>query len=182
VFRTVGWGLVPGLLPLRMRQQGRAGPVDGLMQIRYLMLSFVGAILLIGLMVGFDLLGTGEAPQPSSGPPGAWIIVTVVGVAGLAFASRYRRRLDCSGDAALAGGYRNVFFVRLAAAEVPALTGFVAYMTTDVRWLFFVPMAFTLVGSALVAPGVGNLAREQDRLRLQGCARSLVAALRQPRD
>lgn len=179
VFAGLGW-FVPGLQQRRMRRLRERGGFDGLLQLRSLLLAFVDAVVLIGVVVAFGLADTGAGPDPRIRPAAA--IVVAVGAAGVAVAARLERPLDCSGDGALAGSYRSEFFLRVAAAEVPALAGFVAVMVVGPAWLYFLGAPFSLAGFALAAPSARNLARAQDRLRLQGCARSLVAALRDPHD
>lgn len=177
VVREIGWGLVPGLQVRRFRQLQARGGLDGLSALRALTITFMNAVVLIGVVVA--VMGPGGGGDAPVGP--AVAALAVLGAACAVAAARLRRPLDCSGDRALAGGYRSELFIRFAVAEVPALVGFVAFMVVGRPVLYYVAAVFSLAAFVGAAPTSRNLSRTQDRLRLARCPRSLVAALRDPR-
>lgn len=166
---------LPWLLPLTARKAGN----DPLVMLRSLFLSFSATLVLIGVVV--VVLDNG-APEDAGGMPTAVgaAMVCLVGVAGWLGVRLVERPLDCSGDVALHRSYRTRFFFRLALAESAALTGFVAFFVTGDLAMYPLGLAFTAVGFVGLAPTAGNLGRDQQDLTTAGCARSLIAALRQP--
>jgi uncharacterized membrane protein len=159
--------------------QRRAGRVHGLVLLRTVLLSFVSALVLIGVVV-FILDATSSASARADGNQElAVAVVVLVGAAGLAIANVISRRpLDCESDQALAESYRKSFFLRIALAELAALVAFVAYFLVGGPWLYLVGAAFSAIGFARLAPTAAHLARRQDDLGRAGCLRSLSGALR----
>ncbi len=165
------FGLVPGW-GLRLRRRD----TDGLVLLRGVFLSFTVAFLLIGVVV--VVLETtaeleGQVPDGIAGG-----VVFLVGLGSLA-GSRLERPLLCDDKARLAKSYTQRFFLRVALAEVAALAGFVAFVVTSSGWMYPLGAAFTAVGFWRLAPTGARLREEEERLQRSGCARSLVACLRE---
>lgn len=169
--RYSAFGLVPGW-GLRLRKNGS----DGLALLRGMFLSFTSAFVLVGVAV--VVLETGADLEGSVPGAPAAAVVFVIGLGSLA-GSRLERPLDCEDDARVAKSYTQRFFLRVALAEVAALAGFAAFVVTGSGWLYAVGAAFTAAGFLQIAPTAGRLREDEDRLHASGCARSLVAALRQ---
>lgn len=165
-------GLVPGW-GIRYRKRFRSA--DGLTSVRGLFLSFVFAIVLIGVVV-VVLESTGGRMGSTSESPAA-VSVLAVGVASLAAPRLLRRPLNCDGEVALAAGYRQRFFLRVAFAEAAALVGFVGFVASSAGWLYPLGSFFTVIGFARLAPTKRHIEQEQDELRRHGCTVSLVSAL-----
>lgn len=178
--RTVVTAALPGFQALQ-QHRARSGKADVLLAIRRVFVSVCVALVLISvtLLVFVD---------PGGQPPGgndldvAPVVVglTVLGAAAQVVPRVIRRPFDCSSDAALAVRYRTTFFLGLAFAETPALLGFVGSFLTRTTWMYLVGLPWTIVGLVTIAPTRGRIQRDQDELRLSGCGRSLIAALRGP--
>jgi hypothetical protein len=178
-----GWGaswsmllmLVPGGARYYLRsRKGAAG--DGLRSLRAIFLGFAGSLVIYGVVL--VIIGGGQA----AGNAGPWAVALgAYGIVSLALTRAFERPLDCASEAALAQTYRTRFFMRVAFAQSAALFGFVAVFVVGPVWLYLLGAAFTAVGYARVAPTRANLAADQQRLAEQGCAGSLVAALRTQR-
>jgi F0F1-type ATP synthase membrane subunit c/vacuolar-type H+-ATPase subunit K len=178
-----GWGaswsmllmLVPGGARFYLRsRQGTA--VDGLRSLRAIFLGFAGSLVIYGVVL--VIIGGGRA----TGNARPWAVgLAAYGVLDLALVRAVERPLDCASDAALAQTYRTRFFMRVAFAQSVALFGFVAVFVVGPVWLYLLGAAFTAVGYARLAPTRANLGADQRRLAEQGCARSLVTALRTQR-
>ena len=163
-----GWGL-----RYRMR---RTRGADGLTTLRAVFLSFVLGIALVGVVVAVLEANGGRLGTTPETPMA--VVVLAVGAAGLVAANLVRRPLACDSEAALAKSYRQRFFLHAAAAEAPALVGFVGFITTSAGWLYLLGAAFAAVGFAKAAPTANHLARIDDELRQTGCALTIGAALR----
>jgi hypothetical protein len=172
-----GWNLgwrslilfVPGVLQYRVRHAA----ADGLVLLRDVFVSFVGAIVLFGLILTLVVGGR------QYGSPRPWAVAIVVIAVACAVVSKVvARPLDCSSDLKLAGSYRTRFYTRVAFAEIPAMFAFAFAFTNGPAWLYYLGAVITLVHMAIVAPSPAAIRRDQEALDAQGCERSLVAALR----
>jgi hypothetical protein len=172
-----GWNLgwrslilfVPGVLQYRVRHA--AG--DGLVLLRDVFVSFVGSLVLFGVILTFVVAGR------QRGSPWPWAVaILAIGVICAVVPNVVARPLDCSIDLKLAGSYRTRFYTRMAFAEIPAMFAFVFAFTNGPAWLYYFGAVITLVRMAMAAPTPTAIRRDQDELDAQGCERSLVAALR----
>lgn len=171
--RYSAFGLVPGW-GLQLRKSG--GRTDGLVLVRGAFVSFVGAFGLIGIVVWMLEANTSLKGSVSATP--ASIAVAVIGLASVA-GSALGRPLACEDDARLAKSYTQRLFLRIALAEAAALAGFVGYLVTGSWGIYVLGAFFTALGFARLAPTTAHLRADEERLRDAGCARSLVAALRE---
>jgi hypothetical protein len=162
-------GVMPHLYFLR-RDRGE----DGLVLLRTLFVSFSLALVLIGALR--LAIGTidGAHPKPAVSLP----IAVVFGIGALVAQRLVPAGLDCSSAAALSSTYRNRFLVRLAVAESAALVAFATSLVIGPWWVYFVGASFSVYGFARIAPTRARLIADQDELVIDGCPRSLVAALR----
>lgn len=150
------------------------GTPDGLLVLRSMFVSFCGGIVLIGVVTVLLV-----ADVDGDLPPALGVMLTAAaGVVAQLVGRSVDRPLDCSSDGALAGSYRNRFFLRLAFAESTALVGFVLSILSGSVLPYLVGMLGTLAGFARLAPTAAHLEADQQELTAGGCGRSLVAALR----
>lgn len=170
--------------PFRLRDDpgwrpGRSGGrPDGLIALRLLFVQVVVALLIVGVIVG--ILASDPERFGDGSRALAVVVVAVLGLLSLAGRRALPLRLDCSDELALSRSWRSRFMARLALAEVPALAGFIAFTLTGAPWLYALGLAFTALGLASAGPMHANLVRDQEQLALDGCAISLVPALRHP--
>lgn len=169
------WVLVPPVAFYRRQRQLESGRMDGLIALRTMTLSFALGLVLINFVV-YMLDRGGDTGSWSNGA-GVALVVTN-GLLDLLVVHFWRRPLDCADDARLAASYRTRFFLRLAFAESAALVGFVAFLLTGNGLMYPLGLAFSLAACPSFLPTAGRLEREQEELTDNGCARSLVAALR----
>jgi hypothetical protein len=153
-----------------------SGGVDGLVALRSLVLTFVLAVSMIGVVVAV-LDRYGRLPAQLEAIPVAGAVVACGVLAQLAGAF-VERPLDGSTAAALAAAYRTRFFVRVGLAESAALLGFVGFILTGAPAVYLAGSVMTLVGFTRLAPTRARLAADQQRLSSTGSAIRLVAALR----
>ena len=175
--RDLVWMFSPGLALRRQRKQIESGKVDGLASLRSLFVTFVLAGVGIGAVVSI-LAATDDSLDDGPVAP-AVVAVVALGVVSLV-AGQFivKRALDCTSDERLVATYTSRFFQHIAIAESVALAGFVAFIATDEPLLFPLGVLFSAVGFASAAPTARHLARDQERLSLSGCGRSVVGALR----
>jgi hypothetical protein len=173
--------------PFRLRDDpgwnpsGRTGAPDGLVGLRMTFLALCAGLLVVGVVVG--LLADSVAER--DGGPSGWVAATgvgVVGALGLVLLRLAPVGLDCADELVLARSWRSRFFARTTAATLPALAGLAAFVLSGVPALYPLGLAFTAVGLAVAGPFHATLVRDQERLALDGCAISLVPALRRPID
>lgn len=159
---------------------GRSGRPDGLVGLRMTFLALCVGLLLVGVVVG--LLADSLADR--DGPSGwvAAIAVAAAGGVGLALVRLAPVGLDCADELALARSWRSRFFARTTASCLPALAGLAAFALCGIPALYPLGLAFTAVGLAVSGPLHATLVRDQEQLALDGCAISLVPALRRPVD
>ena len=166
--------LVPGSLQMDYRR-GRAKGVDGLAMLRDVWTSFVGAIVLFGIVILFVI--------PGSRPSGALPHVVLLAVATVACLSAetwaLHKSLDCTSPTGLANSFRARFFLAIAFSEAIALLAFVATFISGRWWIYWAFAPFAVLGFTRNAPTHGHLEAEQWRLNDQGCTLSLVRSLRQ---
>lgn len=173
--------------PFRLRDDpgwnpaGRSGRPDGLVGLRMTFLALCAGLLVVGVVVGF----LADSRADGDGGPSAWaaaVGVAVAGGVGLALVRFAPLGLDCADELALARSWRSRFFARCTASCLPALVGLAAFVLCGVPALYPLGLAFTAVGLAVSGPLHATLVRDQERLALDGCAISLVPALRHPVD
>ena len=132
--------------------------------------------MLVGITVLlFVVAGSVEVEEPRSTLSTS--VVVVYGVVSLIAGRRVKRRLDCTSSSALATSYVQRFFLRLAFAESSALIGFTIAIGLGPTSVYFIGLAFAVLGFALLAPTRRNLAADQRNLTGDGCQRSLTRAL-----
>lgn len=174
--------LDPGWPPLRRSLLGiilpslavrRASGGGGLTVLRSVFVSFSVAVVIVGVAAFVVASGFEESTSPFT----ASVLVIALGLLALGLGRLLDKPLDCTSDETLANGYRQRFFLRLATSEAAALVGFVAVVLTGHPWLYLVGAAITAVGFTRAAPTAANLATDQEALQVNGCGRSLVAAL-----
>jgi F0F1-type ATP synthase membrane subunit c/vacuolar-type H+-ATPase subunit K len=166
--------LLPGGIQYGMRRRRDEG-IDGLLVIRQVFLSFVGALIGFGIVVAVLY----QSSTPLKDPPVAFAAgLSVLGIVGVAIEPRIGGPLNCTSDAALAGSFRTRFFLRMAFANAAALFGFVGFFLTYAWWPYPVGLGIAAFAFSRTAPTRGNLRREQERLVSTSCYRSLVRALR----
>lgn len=175
-----GWRKAVAMLPGMMipgvaivRAQRTAG-TDGLVVLRSLYLSFVTAIVLIGVVV----LLIGDLSDGTSRPALGLGLVVVAAAVSVGAQAVVPGGLDGSTDQSLGDSYRTRFFLRIALSEAIALVGFVVGLAVGPWWAYFVGGMLALVSLARIAPSRRNLAADQDALSLRGSTRSLVEVLR----
>ena len=151
----------------------RSGP-DGLVTLRYVFAAFVVAVLVIAAPA---VILRDRAVGVTS-PALSVLIIAVAGVAALGAQRLIAPRLDCTTEETLAATYRSRFFLRLALAESPALIAFAVAISLGPWWVYFVGLAFALVGLWYAAPTKGRLNHDQRQLDNGGCAHRLVPAIR----
>jgi hypothetical protein len=170
------WGSLLALVvpAMGIRRAMRSDRTDALGALRSLFITYCATIVMIGVVV--VVLGdlTDDHERPGISIP----IVVVAGVLLLLAQRVLPSKLDCTSDVTLVGTYRTRFFLRVALSESAALVAFAVEISLGPWWVYFVGLAFTMAGLAMMAPTRAHLARDQDSLSLGGCQRSLVAALR----
>ncbi|MGH9277772.1 MAG: hypothetical protein ACRD12_06645 [Acidimicrobiales bacterium] len=152
------------------------GPGDGLTALRGLFLAFLGAFVLIGVVVAIQAATDDRAPGRVT--PLVVVVVAVVGVVSLVASRVVGQPLLGETEPELAEAFRRRFFLRVALAESAALAGFARFMVSDAGWVYAVGAAFSLVGFAWLAPSARHLAREEEDLCRRGCTLSVTSALR----
>jgi hypothetical protein len=171
--------------PFRLRDDpgwnpgGRSGGPDGLIGLRMTFLALCAGLLVVGVVVGLMADSVADEDHRVAGLAAA-LAVVVVGALGLLLVRFLPVRLDCADELALARSWRSRFFARCTASALPALAGFVAFDVSGVPALYPLGLAFTAAGLAVSGPFHATLVRDQERLALDGCAISLVPALRHP--
>jgi hypothetical protein len=172
--RDPGWGgigsillgmLMPGLLIRRAGSQANL-----LVTLRSAFLSFCAALVMFGVVLAFIVE---DVADPWAEPE-----VVAAGVAALGFAlvlASWRiARLTCQADAgAMVAAYRTRFFLRIAFAESAALVGFVQVFLVGSLLPYLAGLVPAAVGFARLAPTRGNLERDDDDLRTEGCPHSI---------
>lgn len=177
-----GWGFTWRSIPmivvpqLAIRRAARGRGRDPLIELRSLFLTFVAAIVSIGVIAA--LLGDiNKGPERT----GAAVAIAIAfGCASLLAQRVLPCPLDCTSLESLAASYRTRFFLHLALCDSAALAGFALDIALGPWWVYFVGAGFAFVGFAQLAPTVRHLAEDQESLALRGCPRSLIAALRLP--
>ena len=154
----------------------RAGVGTLLQTLRLVLISFIVALLAIGVVVAVIAEGVDADSGRISSTVAAGGIMAF-GLASLVLVRLIEPRLDCTSDSSLIVSYRNRFFLRVALAEAVALLGFAAVFLTGDAWLYPLGGAITAIGFLRLAPTERNLERDQDTLNEQGCGRSLRAVL-----
>lgn len=162
--RDPGWRPRPG------------APPDGLVTLRFVFLAFCSALLVIGVVVGILTPGMADRDRSVSTAAAAAGVV-VAGLVGLALVRLAPVRMTCDDELALARSWRSRFFGRMAASELPALAGFVAFSLTGAPALYPLGLLFTAAGFAWSGPFHATLVRDQAALARDGCAIPLLPAL-----
>jgi hypothetical protein len=177
-----GWRAAVGLankgllMPWTAPSRGRSwGSGDGLVMVRVLYLTFVEAVLMIGVVV-IILDRYGRVPDQGEPLPVAGLVVAG-GVLVQLVGAVVEKPLDASDPGALAASYRKRFFLRLAFAQAAALLGFGGFILTGAPVVFFLGLGVTLVGFARAAPTRAQLAADEYRLAPAGDTIGIGAAL-----
>jgi F0F1-type ATP synthase membrane subunit c/vacuolar-type H+-ATPase subunit K len=175
-----GWA--PALRRLRLMFIPFAGPFlvkrerrvdDGLITLRLIFLSLIAAVFLYVVALFFISSGAGRHQTwviywvAGSGPTSAVIVEFVT-----------KRPLALESERTLQRSFFNRMFAGIGIAESPALFGVVGTFIYGSVWVYVLGAAFALIGPRRIAPGPGNLAREQERITASNSSLSLVAALR----
>jgi hypothetical protein len=135
-------------------------------------LTAVVALLVFVFLLGFI--------APRDGEDRGWVpwAVAVIGIASLAYVARVRRRpLPTTSPEALARTYRALFFIGVGGAEAAALGGLVGVFLGAGNWVYFVGLAFGLVGLRMIAPTRSDIGRRQREITAAGSSISLLDAL-----
>jgi hypothetical protein len=141
-------------------------------RLQLLLASFVGAIVVLGVVALF----VGPSSEEMS-PMAVAGIVVAYGISA-PFVPRFvERRLDCSSTDALVRSYQSRFLLRLAIAETSALLGFVGVFLSGAWWPYLLGALFSMVGFARAAPTEASLTRDQEALSAAGCWLPLREAL-----
>ncbi|MHB8465493.1 MAG: hypothetical protein ACYDH6_24485 [Acidimicrobiales bacterium] len=184
-----GWGYVlrgawlilvpfPARLLLGRRLGRRAhGHPSVLESIRLLFVNFVGALAMVGMVVGVLTQSSTVSRNRTIDAVPAAVVLALIGVASAAAPPRIEHDLDCSSAGRLLASYRIRFFLRVAFAEAPALFGFVGFIGTGRWWMYPLGLVFAAVGLLRLAPTATNLGKDQRALDLAGCRRSLLRVL-----
>jgi hypothetical protein len=158
------------LIGLFDRRSGESA--HGLTVLRTIWLSLLIALFLYLLVLSFIATGW-------SGGAGWYpVLVVTIGIAALLWQRRVTSKpLDGKTPETVRRSYQQMFFRGFAAAELPALVGFVGVFVTERIWIYLLGMAFAVPGMILIAPSRYNLERHQRSLREQGSALSIVDVL-----
>jgi hypothetical protein len=150
----------------------RAGSLLG--TFRLMFVAVVGVLVLVGNAVLLIWYVADASPEPNRLATAG---VVLAGLVSLALPRLLDPGLDCSSDDALVASFRTWFLVRIGVAESASLVGFAAFLATGEPWHYPLGAAFTAVGLVRLAPTDANLARLDERLRLEGCPVSLAEVL-----
>jgi hypothetical protein len=169
--RALGWTAIP-VVGLFMRAKARGRETNWLILLRTIFLALVPALFLFPVALSFI--------EPWDGGDERWVpravllsgIVSVVWVLGIR-----RRQLPTSSPEALAGSYRALLFIGIAAAEVPVFAGITGVLLRGSLWIYLVGLPFALVGLWMVAPSKSDIERRQREITASGSPLSLLAAL-----
>jgi peptidoglycan/LPS O-acetylase OafA/YrhL len=174
VAKGAAWTLVP-VIGFRRARRGAAG--DGLLQLRSVFISFATALVLIGVVVA--VLASGRNQRDVISATIGVTVVILVGTLAALVVHALEKPLDAASPKTLSASYIRRFFLRLAAAEAPALVGFVMFLLTGRPWLYLVGALLAAVGFVRAIPSASNLQHDQDKL--QPSPISLTRALRDGR-
>ncbi|GBC87705.1 hypothetical protein HRbin12_01722 [bacterium HR12] len=184
--RDPGWPLWIGpMLSLEIMLPGRrrrmASRLD-LLSMRYLYLAFVLALVLYWFVLSFitePSSGT-RVPEPSPAAGAFAGGVLALGVAVFGLGERVGRRVLRADREELLPRYRTTFFLRVAAAEVPALVAFIGTFITGASWLYPIGLLAALPGFVRAAPSTSNLLRLDAARRREGRLGSLFELVTEP--
>lgn len=161
------------------RREVLVDDADGLAVTRMSFLTYCFALVALGVFATLR----GSAFEETDRFALVVAVVAVVGLLGLALSEwAGRRPLASASELELVGSYRSRFHLQLTATQVPALAGFAATVFGGPRAVYLIGFAMSALGLARLAPTVGRLEHDQERLAATGCRLSLVAALRRPRN
>lgn len=184
--RDPGWPLWMGpLLSLEIMLPGRGRRMASrgdLLSMRYLFLAFFLSLVLYWFVLSFmtePASGT-RAPEPSPAADAVAAGVLLLGAAALGLGERVGRRVVGADREALLAQYRTTFFLRIAAAEFPALVAFIGTFTTGAPWLYPVGLLAALPGFVRAAPSTSNLLRLDEARRREGRPGSVFELLTEP--
>jgi len=163
--------LIPGYFSYA-RRKGRKQ--DGLETLRQLWFSFATSGVLYGVVIAFMEL---RSAKKSATP---WVVALSIATAlCLVVEGAFgRRSLDCRDLGKLLASYRTRFFARTASAQAIALFAFAATMVVAQKWIYWLFLPFSLLGSVRNAPTGRHLRQDQENLRAAGCQLSIVEMLR----
>jgi F0F1-type ATP synthase membrane subunit c/vacuolar-type H+-ATPase subunit K len=153
-----------------------------LVQLRFLFANFVLALVVFLVFLSFVI---DPQDQRRGDPEPDWALrVQVAGLATSLLGAGWARGRSLSGTTsrALASSYTRRFFIGIGFADSAALLGVVIAFVTNRLWPYFVGLAVSLVGFALMAPTARNIERDEERLRAAGSSVSLWDGLTRPPD
>lgn len=144
-----------------------------LVALRWVFLAFVGTVLILGVSVA-PIVGNKHPTGPIVLP---LTVIVAAGVASLIIQYVWQQRLDCSSRPALAEAFRSRLFLRLALAQAPSLIALAMCIALGPWWVYYIGLAFSLVGMWKFGPTVANIRRDSEQLWQSGCTESLLGAL-----
>ncbi|MDP1795672.1 MAG: hypothetical protein Q8K63_16155 [Acidimicrobiales bacterium] len=170
----LGWRVFVGALYPMIASPGRRTR-DSLVAMRQATLAYIGAIVLY-VVFGLSLAGRGDLVSK----PKVAAAFLLAGIAGYALLQWIGKpRLAGPSPTEVAAQYRTRFFLRAAAANLPALLGLVGHFMVRDWWLLPAATAVSLVAWRRVAPTRAAIAEDESRLHEDGMHYSLTQILRE---
>jgi hypothetical protein len=161
------------LFPIKSRKTQKE--LDGVTVMRILFVALMQAAFAGGLILVIITRTFGEIQTV------LLIVILVLGAVGVAGARWARERpLATTSEEDLAKTYRTNFFIGFAVCELPLLVGIVAGMIRQELWPYLFALPLFVVGMRTIAPTVGNIEYEQNKLSASGSTLSLRGALMAP--
>jgi hypothetical protein len=175
-----GWQAAIGPFPLSLIPFGwiaarKYRQRDGLSVLRYVYLLPARSLFLLLVALFFIEPWKGKDASP-------WVIPSLIvaaGASGIGILLLRRHRLAIDSPQRLSGDYRATVFIRVGLAEIPAFAGLIWTFVLGSVWPYALGLGFAFVDTALGAPGVGDLRRQQQEISARGSKLSLVAALKE---
>jgi hypothetical protein len=170
-FRGLWWFMIPLIGP-QMRARGRRSEQSGLLYLRSIYVGLVTA--LFGFWVAFTFIA------PLDGGDEGWVPFAVAGLGALGLAGTIwasRRPLSTGSPTELARSYTASFFIQVGMSESAALWGLVGVFWSGSLWVYFIGLAFCLIGFWIAAPSRAGIQRRQREVTAAGSNLSLLDAL-----
>lgn len=155
-------------------------PKDGLARLRFMTVFVIAIAVLftVGALIS-KLIGSVDR----DGGTTAAIVVGVTGLLALVVQFLVMRRIDlttATSEGNLSELYNKRFFLGLAVAEIPALVGFVAFISTDNWFATLIGTLFTVDSALRIRPTFRALVADQRLITESGSELDLITALRRP--
>lgn len=163
---------------LRGWRKSRRG-TNTLIALRTMFLAFVGLLPIYALVISTML--SRDQWWHSTGADWFVIVVVVFGVWSLVGIQVMRSRPLPKADVDAAASYRGWCYAGAGLAMSAAMMGFVGTFFMGTLWIYFLGMAFSLIGLYLVAPRKGEIERRTVQLQAQGIDVDLGQELTKPR-